>query len=155
MYSIESKCLDFDLFLTVFYLCIHDDNGLLHGIIWIGQKENTKENFFSLFMIWHQWVNTHDRYLWFTMRCHQKSISLHAKGIWIISSTGFLCSHFDGLVQERCNSIANTLELRLSCTNPLICCRGMIIWQGARIIAQVMAACGLAPLPCHLGAVSI
>ena len=24
----------------------------------------------------------------------------------------------DGLVQERCNSIANALELRLSCTNP-------------------------------------
>ena len=26
----------------------------------------------------------------------------------------------DGLVQERCSSIANALELRLSCTNPLI-----------------------------------
>ena len=26
--------------------------------------------------------------------------------------------HVDGLVQERRNSIANTLELRLSCTNP-------------------------------------
>ena len=26
--------------------------------------------------------------------------------------------HFDGLVQERRNSIANTLELHLSCTNP-------------------------------------
>ena len=28
--------------------------------------------------------------------------------------------HLDGLVQERCNSIANALELRLSCTNPPI-----------------------------------
>ena len=28
--------------------------------------------------------------------------------------------HFDELVQERRNSIANTLEFRLSCTNPLI-----------------------------------
>ena len=27
----------------------------------------------------------------------------------------------DGLVQERCNSIANALELHVSCTNPLIC----------------------------------
>ena len=26
--------------------------------------------------------------------------------------------HVDGLVQERCNSIANALELCLSCTNP-------------------------------------
>ena len=29
--------------------------------------------------------------------------------------------HFDGLVQERRISIANALELHLSCTNPLIC----------------------------------
>ena len=28
--------------------------------------------------------------------------------------------YIDGLVQERRNSIANTLELRLSCTNPSI-----------------------------------
>ena len=28
--------------------------------------------------------------------------------------------HIDGLVQERCNSIANALEVRLSCTNPSI-----------------------------------
>ena len=27
-------------------------------------------------------------------------------------------SYFNGLMQERCNSIANALELRLSCTNP-------------------------------------
>ena len=45
----------------------------------------------------------------------------------------YLCSHdktkidehkallIDGLVQEICNSIANALELHLSCTNPLIC----------------------------------
>ena len=41
----------------------------------------------------------------------------------------------DGLVQERCNSIANALELRLSCTNPSIwrICRFrymiMMMWQ--------------------------
>ena len=29
--------------------------------------------------------------------------------------------YFDGLVQERPNSIANALELCLSCTNPSIC----------------------------------
>ena len=28
--------------------------------------------------------------------------------------------HIDGLVQEKCNSIANALELHLSCTNPSI-----------------------------------
>ena len=31
------------------------------------------------------------------------------------------CGHIDGLVQERHNSIANALELRLSCTNPMMC----------------------------------
>ena len=31
--------------------------------------------------------------------------------------------NFDGLMQERCNSIANALELHLSCTNPLIYCK--------------------------------
>ena len=29
--------------------------------------------------------------------------------------------YIDGLVQERCNSIANALELRLSCTDPSTC----------------------------------
>ena len=37
--------------------------------------------------------------------------------IWITIHK--IMSHIDGLVQERCNSIANALELRLSCTNPL------------------------------------
>ena len=32
----------------------------------------------------------------------------------------FLISYIDGLMQERCNSIANALELHLSCTNPSI-----------------------------------
>ena len=35
--------------------------------------------------------------------------------------------HIDGLVQERRNSIANALELRLSCTNPSI--YGIKIWN--------------------------
>ena len=33
---------------------------------------------------------------------------------------GEMKTYMDGLVQERCNSIVNALELRLSCTNPLI-----------------------------------
>ena len=34
--------------------------------------------------------------------------------------SGWFWWHIDGLVQERHNSIANALELRLSYTNPLI-----------------------------------
>ena len=42
-------------------------------------------------------------------------------------------------MQERCNSIANTLELCLSCTNPFVCCyisnfhMGVIINPGAKL----------------------
>ena len=34
----------------------------------------------------------------------------------------YLHLQINGLVQKRCNSIANALELRLSCINPFICC---------------------------------
>ena len=36
-------------------------------------------------------------------------------GIFVISN-----SHFDGLVEEKCNSIVDALELHFSCINPLI-----------------------------------
>ena len=38
----------------------------------------------------------------------------------IINVCDILIQYIDWSVQERRNSIANTLELRLSCTNPLI-----------------------------------
>ena len=38
---------------------------------------------------------------------------------WVVRVT-LRCSVIDGLMQERRNSIANGLELRLSCTNPSI-----------------------------------
>ena len=39
--------------------------------------------------------------------------------------------HIDGLAQERRNSIANTLELRFSCSNPSISCY-FILWISAQ-----------------------
>ena len=42
--------------------------------------------------------------------------------IFIFSEANVFRIHVDELVQERRNSTANALELRLSCTNPLICC---------------------------------
>ena len=38
---------------------------------------------------------------------------------WFRASMESCCQHIDGLMQERRNSIANALELSLSCTNPL------------------------------------
>ena len=56
-------------------------------------------------------------------KCHQKKLEFSWDKPYI-TLTGELwgvCSeYFDGLVQERRNSIANALELRLSCTNPSI-----------------------------------
>ena len=42
---------------------------------------------------------------------------------WILcknSLVSLVTSEFNGLVQERCNSIASAMELHLSCINPLI-----------------------------------
>ena len=38
--------------------------------------------------------------------------------IGIFTKNTFQHNHIDGLMQERCNSIDNALELHLSCTNP-------------------------------------
>ena len=40
--------------------------------------------------------------------------------VFIICNLGHYICYIDGLVQEKRNSIANALELRLSCTNPSI-----------------------------------
>ena len=75
--------------------------------------------------------------------------------------------YIDGLVQERRNSIANALELRISCSNPSICLSSNIclilmgpvsFWRtlqryhlthcGQRFgstLAQIMACCHTAP----------
>ena len=50
-----------------------------------------------------------------------------------------LVTHINGLVQERRNSIANVLELRLSCTNPSI----YRYAQQIEIFAQRKAANGI------------
>ena len=54
--------------------------------------------------------------------------------------------HIDGLVQERRNSIANALELRLSCTNPSICgilqvCPTMAVWSIWNLLTVMYLAC--------------
>ena len=50
----------------------------------------------------------------------------------LIALTNFVnCSlNFDGLAQERRNTIAPWLELRLSCTNPLISCSTLLLSWG-------------------------
>ena len=55
--------------------------------------------------------------------------------------------HLNGLVQERHNSIANTLEFRLSCTNPSIYGYRFFEWaavtwegwEGARVVIPTLA----------------
>ena len=52
-------------------------------------------------------------------------ITLPADGLAMHRDRVQTWDHFDGLVQERRNSIANALELRLSCTNPSIWDEGL------------------------------
>ena len=53
-----------------------------------------------------------------------KNTTLWKKPIFKNEQQGY----FHGLVHERCNSIANALELCLSCTNPSICSHIHILW---------------------------
>ena len=50
--------------------------------------------------------------------------------------------YINGLVRERRNSIANAMELRLTCTNPWILSRqvGHWRWQGNDVIFEVVIA---------------
>ena len=79
---------------------------------------------------------------WFAWKIKHISVSLqfHQNVIFIASycyvtwfhfrniDAGYKVLYFDGLVQERHNSIANALKLHLSCTNPSIWC---FIWAQA------------------------
>ena len=53
------------------------------------------------------------------------------------------CHHIDGLVQERCNSIANALELHLSFTNPSMWHRFAIKQTMGTAIADFSFMCSL------------
>ena len=66
-----------------------------------------------------QWVKSGER--------HKPIVSSNVTGINIDQGCVYLLltkfrDHFDGLMQERLNSIANNLELPLSCNNPSILC---------------------------------
>ena len=79
------------------------------------------------------WVNNHKadlgchcaHYDVTVMKIHRK-MTFHISPMWmrcglpIVSSKLVYVPHINGLAQKRCNSIANALELRLSCTSPLI-----------------------------------
>ena len=65
---------------------------------------------------WYKWLlRRHIRYLTKIL------ITSILYDIMIITSTLPIVGHSDGLVQERRNSSALAMELRLSCTNPSIC----------------------------------
>ena len=62
-------------------------------------------------------------------RCSCSCIEMEMSSFWqffhhglhkMTTSSAASKEHVDGLVQERCNSIAKALELHLSCTNPSI-----------------------------------
>ena len=79
---------------------------------------------------WSRWC------IWLVLISNYQYLDVHH--IKKCNCTRRVCSdsislHIDGLVQERRNSIANALELRLSCTNPLIwihlCTMHVFTWR--------------------------
>ena len=53
-------------------------------------------------------------------RKHSRRYDMHSNFLWIVTYniTDFFLFYFDGFVQERRNSSALAIELRLSCINP-------------------------------------
>ena len=60
--------------------------------------------------------------------------SFYCPWIFIYCAIVKMIKHFDGLVQERHNSIANALELCLSCSNPSNCFQNNNIYMDAYAI---------------------
>ena len=71
------------------------------------------------------------RLSWWLLYCHLNPLQPHE-------------AYIDGLVQERRNSIANALELRLSFTNQLIC---VIDYQSSLLQVKACSLFGAKPLP--------
>ena len=61
----------------------------------------------SILIVYLMW-----KFPWFAHKCSAKPCKRYC--------LDRLCKYIDGLMQERRNSIVNSLELRLSCTNPSI-----------------------------------
>ena len=65
----------------------------------------------------------------FKVKLKTHFIVLHLHDMSLLFSRD-IYRYIDGLVQERRNSIANALELRLSCTNPSILCSSiLLLWR--------------------------
>ena len=78
-------------------------------IHWDYSVKNKKKYFQVRWILTHWGVDQKDEIL---------QITFHNAFFWRQICVSRLKFHFDGLVQERHNSTANALELRLSCTNP-------------------------------------
>ena len=76
-------------------------------------------------------------------RCKQHSWTYFLK-----LKVSYFNSHFNGLMQERRNSSALTMELRLSCTSPSICLFFYLIDNiSALVLVMAWRLTGIKPLP--------
>ena len=60
---------------------------------------------------------------------------------WYTNTKCEIVNDIDGLMQKRCNSIANALELRLSCINPSIFSSILKLYQSIIHIPQTYLQC--------------
>ena len=119
MWFTERKCLHFDSnFFSLKFVPKH-----------------LISNLSALFQVlaWH-WIGDKtwkfiSKYLRFIQENAFKNVTWNMCYIYILYKWYHMSKmlYLDGLVQERCNSIANALKLHLSCTNPPI--YGNLLWR--------------------------
>ena len=91
-------------------MCIYHVYHNIHELLW-GQ-------YLTQFSIHNTWKNTLP-WIQESVNGEQRTgICSVSNGVIGIHYTVQCQHHLDGLVQERCNSSALAMELRLSCTNP-------------------------------------
>ena len=83
--------------------------------------------YLTFIALWHSFICTGKLTSWWRLLmswrqiCARPSADTMLTGLWLWCHMDHIMQHIDGLVQERRNSIANALDLCLSCTDPLIC----------------------------------
>ena len=82
-----------------------------------GSNMSSKYKYFILIVFKYKWQILR---FWIKTRNWPQYYSLNVSYVFVLVCPNYkwMKQHVDGLVQERSNSIANTLELHLSCTNP-------------------------------------
>ena len=123
-------------------LCPANEMGLLFNNVshWLGTSLESTRRFqtYEEHPIYHHTVGC-----WMSDFRENDNNIFHISIVWHNVKGQYCMNHIVGLVQERHNSIANAMELRLSCTNPSICSPDIKV---AAYFCRLIQ-----PFPCEIG----